>query len=201
MTKRALFFAAKFIGLSVPLTWLWMEWGRGAYGRFFTSMAKPMYDLMELEMQPGGARERYVNYIPFLVLMFITPRLTIARRVMGTTVGVMAIFTFHLIFSVWVQIAYPEGTRSTTGRMRAFKPGAFELALSTSSPIQPIVIHGSGNALPKRGFVLRGKHSIRVTVLDPIPPEEFGRASVEELMDRVRSQMAEALGQDLENAP
>jgi 1-acyl-sn-glycerol-3-phosphate acyltransferase len=98
-------------------------------------------------------------------------------------------------------LMFPEGTRSTTGRMRAFKPGAFELALSTSSPIQPIVIHGSGNALPKRGFVLRGKHAIRVTVLDPILPEEFAGASIEGLMDRVRSQMAEALGQDLENVP
>jgi 1-acyl-sn-glycerol-3-phosphate acyltransferase len=92
-------------------------------------------------------------------------------------------------------LMFPEGTRSTTGRMRAFKPGAFELALSTSSPIQPIVIHGSGNALPKRGFVLRGKHSIRVTVLDPILPEEFADASAEELMGRVRSRMAEALGE------
>ena len=92
-------------------------------------------------------------------------------------------------------LMFPEGTRSTTGRMRPFKPGAFELALSTSSPIQPIVIHGSGNALPKRGFVLRGKHSIRVTVLEPILPEQFGSASVEELMGRVRSRMAEALGQ------
>ena len=91
-------------------------------------------------------------------------------------------------------LMFPEGTRSTTGRMRAFKPGAFELALSTSSPIQPIVIHGSGNALPKRGFVLHGKHSIRVAVLDPIPPEDFGPASAEQLMGRVRSRMAEALG-------
>lgn len=90
---------------------------------------------------------------------------------------------------------FPEGTRSTTGRMRAFKTGAFELALSTSSPIQPIVIHGSANALPKRGLVLRGKHSIRVAVLDPILPEDFGRASAEQLMGRVQSRMAEALGQ------
>ena len=115
MTKQVLLFATKFVALSVPLVWLWMEWGRGAYGRFLTSMAQPIYELLALEIQPGGARERYINYIPFLVLMFITPRLSIARRVMGTIVGAMAIFTFHLIFDVWVQIAYPGGGRGNTG--------------------------------------------------------------------------------------
>ena len=64
---------------------------------------------------------------------------------------------------------FPEGTRSPTGEMRPFKPGAFELALKTRTPILPIVISGTADALPKRGFVLRGRHPIRISVLDPIP--------------------------------
>ena len=67
MTRRVLLFAAKFALLSVPLTWLWMEWGRGAYGRFFGSMVDPLYELLDIGLRSGGARERYVNYIPFLV--------------------------------------------------------------------------------------------------------------------------------------
>src|SRR5512134_3143966 len=63
---------------------------------------------------------------------------------------------------------FPEGTRSPTGRMRAFKPGAFELALRNRLPILPIVITGTANALPKRGFVLRGRHPLRLSVLEPI---------------------------------
>lgn len=92
---------------------------------------------------------------------------------------------------------FPEGTRSTTGRMRPFKPGAFELALRTRSPIQPILIRGTGDALPKRGFVLQGRHPIRVTVLDPIPPESFADLSPEQLADTIRSQMEKALDQQL----
>ena len=88
---------------------------------------------------------------------------------------------------------FPEGTRSPDGRMRAFKPGAFELALATRTPIQPIVIRGTANALPKRGFVLQGRHPISLTVLDPLPPESFEGATVEELTDRVRSLIAEHL--------
>ena len=99
MTKQTLLFAAKFVLLSVPLTWLWMEWGRGAYGRFFTSMVSPLYELLDIGWNPGGARERYINYIPFFVLMFITPRLSMARRLYGTAAGFLAIFVFHVIFS------------------------------------------------------------------------------------------------------
>jgi 1-acyl-sn-glycerol-3-phosphate acyltransferase len=88
---------------------------------------------------------------------------------------------------------FPEGTRSHTGKMRDFKPGAFEIAIRTRSPLQPILIRGSADALPKRGFVLRGRHPIRVTFLDPIPPESFANRSPEELAGQVRSTMVEAL--------
>jgi 1-acyl-sn-glycerol-3-phosphate acyltransferase len=85
---------------------------------------------------------------------------------------------------------FPEGTRSPSGLMRRFRTGAFELAKKTDTPIQPLVIRGTGDALPKRGFVLHGRHPISITVLDPIPPEQFEALSVEELRDQVRSLLA-----------
>ena len=91
---------------------------------------------------------------------------------------------------------FPEGTRSTTGRMRAFKPGAFELAQKTGVAIQPLVIRGSGDALPKRGFVLQGRHAISVTVLDPIEAQTFGDRSAEQLATDVRDLLAAELGEE-----
>jgi 1-acyl-sn-glycerol-3-phosphate acyltransferase len=88
---------------------------------------------------------------------------------------------------------FPEGTRSPNGRMRAFKTGAFELALETRRPILPIVIRGTSDALPKRGFVLRGRHPIRVDVLDELPYESFRSESVESLTQRVRDLIAAQL--------
>ena len=82
---------------------------------------------------------------------------------------------------------FPEGTRATTGRMRSFKPGAFELALSSRVPIQPLVIRGSGDALPKRGFVLQGRHTITVTVLDPVLPDKFADRKAEDLSRELRN--------------
>ncbi|MDP6243496.1 MAG: lysophospholipid acyltransferase family protein, partial [Myxococcota bacterium] len=95
---------------------------------------------------------------------------------------------------------FPEGTRSPTGRMRTFKTGAFEVALRVGCAVQPLVIQGTSNALPKRGFVLQGRHPIRITVLDPIPPETFGDLSAEDLMELVRERIAETLDAKEETA-
>lgn len=91
---------------------------------------------------------------------------------------------------------FPEGTRSPTGRMRAFKPGAFQLALESQSAILPIVLRGTSDALPKRGFVLQGRHAISVTVLDPLPYEEFAHLSPRDVTERVRSIIAAEIGED-----
>ena len=57
----------------------------------------------------------------------------------------------------------------------------------------PIVLLGTANALPKRGFVLQGRHPIEVTVLEPLAYESFAHLSVEALTELVRSRIAGAL--------
>ena len=88
---------------------------------------------------------------------------------------------------------FPEGTRSPDGRLRAFKTGAFAMAQNAQRPILPIVIDGTSNALPKRGFVLLGRHRIRITILDEIPYESFADEPVEALTDRIRGLIASRL--------
>jgi 1-acyl-sn-glycerol-3-phosphate acyltransferase len=78
-------------------------------------------------------------------------------------------------------MVFPEGTRSPDGKLRAFKPGAFQLALDARVPILPIVISGTSDALPKHGFVLRGRHQIGIRILPEVPYESFAEASVAEL--------------------
>lgn len=87
---------------------------------------------------------------------------------------------------------FPEGTRSRDGSLGTFKLGSFDLALRTQRPVLPIVIEGTRNALPKRGYLLRGRHPIRLTVLEPIPPEQFGD-SPHQLAEQARSRIAGAL--------
>jgi len=90
---------------------------------------------------------------------------------------------------------FPEGTRSVDGRLRAFKHGAFTLAQRARVPLLPIVLTGTSEALPKRGFVLRGRHDIRVRILPEIPYESFAGKSVEDLTDSVRRLFQRELGE------
>ena len=91
---------------------------------------------------------------------------------------------------------FPEGTRSSTGRLRSFKPGAFQIAERSQVPIQPIIVRGTSEALPKRGFILQGRHDISIEVLDVIPAEEVASCDSEEMLERVRAIIADALNID-----
>jgi len=90
---------------------------------------------------------------------------------------------------------FPEGTRSPDGRLRAFKHGAFTLAQQTHVPLLPIVVEGTADALPKRGFVLQGRHAIRIRVLDEIPYAAFADMPVETVTEDIRQRIAAALGE------
>jgi len=90
---------------------------------------------------------------------------------------------------------FPEGTRSADGRLKPFKHGAFTLAKTARAPLLPIVVEGTADALPKRGFVLQGRHHIRVRVLPEIAYERFADVSVPELTEQVHALFAAELGQ------
>ena len=84
---------------------------------------------------------------------------------------------------------YPEGTRSPDREIKDFKPGAFILAQQAKVPILPIVVNGTGDALPKWKMDTKGIHRIIVRVLDEIPYERFANLSVEETAEMVRQIM------------
>lgn len=87
---------------------------------------------------------------------------------------------------------FPEGTRSVDGALGQFKDGAFELARKTGTPILPLVVDGTSRALPKQGFILRGKSAMSIRVLPPIPAEETAREDVPVMRERVRQLITES---------
>lgn len=82
---------------------------------------------------------------------------------------------------------FPEGTRSSDGVIKDFKPGAFILAHRNKAPILPIVISGTNKALPKYQMNVQGIHRIIIEVLDEIPYQAFEKLSVEETSEMVRT--------------
>ena len=87
---------------------------------------------------------------------------------------------------------FPEGTRSQTGELKPFKPGAFDLAQRAKVAILPICIEGTRNALPKHGLRI-GPGRIRVRVLDEIAYESFADEPPETVAARVREVFVRAL--------
>lgn len=83
-------------------------------------------------------------------------------------------------------LLYPEGTRSPDGQVQQFKDGAFRLAIESQSPIYPIVLAGTRDALPKHGLIAPLESHVRVKVLDPVYPEEFHN-NMEALREHVRT--------------
>lgn len=93
-------------------------------------------------------------------------------------------------------VIFPEGTRSLTGAIGKFKTGAFQLAVKTDKPLLPVLIDGTGEIMPKKGgIIFRNRRVIRIRVLDPIFPGQFGTGDPEQLATRVQAQMVTAMDQ------
>lgn len=88
---------------------------------------------------------------------------------------------------------FPEGTRSTDTQIKSFKEGAFKLAINTQLPIIPIIIEGTGTALPKKGFLFKNAQTIQINVLDPVDVSNLTEKDIKPLSANVRQKMIEAL--------
>ena len=88
-------------------------------------------------------------------------------------------------------LLFPEGTRSPDGQVKAFKDGAFRLAVAKQCPVIPIAITGMRNSLPKHGFVIREAVNCVVRILEPVHPDACGN-DVARLREEVRARIVAA---------
>jgi len=70
-------------------------------------------------------------------------------------------------------LLFPEGTRSRTGAMGNFKPGAAALCISRDVPCLPVALVGASDAMPYgKSWPERGRKPIFVTFGDPMRAED-----------------------------
>jgi 1-acyl-sn-glycerol-3-phosphate acyltransferase len=86
-------------------------------------------------------------------------------------------------------VVFPEETRSLDGRMQPFRRGGFLMALKARSPIVPVGIHGTLRVRPK-GKLLVEPARVEVAFGDPIDANEWGVRRVDELIERVESEVS-----------
>jgi hypothetical protein len=105
--RRLLLLLLLFFALSMPLAWLWVEWGQARYVHLLRVVLGPVYRAIGLQPQGGGpVAPRLVSLVPFLVLMAITPSIPWRRRWIGALVGTALIVCFHLLLFVVVDASY-----------------------------------------------------------------------------------------------
>jgi 1-acyl-sn-glycerol-3-phosphate acyltransferase len=85
-------------------------------------------------------------------------------------------------------LLFPEGTRSRTGEMGSFKPGAAALCISRDVPCLPVAIVGASQAMPHgRSWPERGRPPVWVTFGEPMRPEDG--ESVAQFSERIAKEV------------
>lgn len=86
-------------------------------------------------------------------------------------------------------LLFPEGTRSPDGKIHALKMGAFKLARDNKIEILPLVVDGTGQALPKKSWFIKKKSVFIVSIGKPVSLEDFADSSMEEAKEKIRHEM------------
>jgi 1-acyl-sn-glycerol-3-phosphate acyltransferase len=89
-------------------------------------------------------------------------------------------------------VVMPEGSRSRSGRMEAFKKGGFHLAIEAGAPILPIALRGyyAHSPIGSRRLTLC---EAEVVIGQPIDAAAYAKEDLPALMEAVRAAIAGAL--------
>lgn len=90
-------------------------------------------------------------------------------------------------------VFFPEGGRSPDGEVQPFNEGAFQLAIREQVPILPLVVEGTGKALPAKTWLWGRSRDIQLRVLEAIPVEGWGVKESAALRDAVRQKIVDEL--------
>lgn len=89
-------------------------------------------------------------------------------------------------------VIFPEGTRSTDGKLLPFKRGGFLLAVKTRTPIVPVTINGTGKLLAKGDWRIR-RGEVNVNIGVPLAVENFRSGGLRGLSAQVEEMIAAQL--------
>lgn len=90
----------------------------------------------------------------------------------------------------------PEGTRSLSGKLNAFKKGGFITAIQAKATIIPIGIRGAFDILPAKTTQYRLNQTAEVHVGDPIHAGEYTLENKDVLIERVHKEMKRLVGEE-----
>jgi 1-acyl-sn-glycerol-3-phosphate acyltransferase len=90
-------------------------------------------------------------------------------------------------------LVFPEGTRSRSGELQAFKRSGFLLALRTGLSIVPIAVSGARDVVGANSLWIR-RVPVAIRFGEPIPTASLTVSDQKPLMDRVREEILRLRG-------
>jgi 1-acyl-sn-glycerol-3-phosphate acyltransferase len=90
-------------------------------------------------------------------------------------------------------VFFPEGTRSPDRRVLPFNEGPFQLAIREQIPILPLVVDGSGAALPRNSWIFGKTQDIYLQILEAVSVDGWNIKQVPALRDAVRQKIVDEL--------
>lgn len=87
-------------------------------------------------------------------------------------------------------LVFPEGTRTTTGRVGRFREGSFRLARDLDIPVVPVAVTGMYESMRKGSWLLRPGARVTVHVLAPMMTAGLDDAGVAELAAEAQRRIA-----------
>ena len=89
-------------------------------------------------------------------------------------------------------VIFPEGTRTTDGKLQKFKKGGFYMAINTQTPILPIVVKGGFSYKPKTRWYIKPS-VINIKVGEPIEVDQFSINNIDELLNKTYNEFQKLL--------
>jgi len=89
-------------------------------------------------------------------------------------------------------VIFPEGTRTTNGKLQKFKKGGFHMAINTGVPIIPIAVKGGFNLKPKTRWYIKPS-IIDIEVGKPIDVTKYSVSELDQLITHTRNTFLELL--------
>lgn len=91
-------------------------------------------------------------------------------------------------------VTFPEGTRSSDGKIGTFKNGTFHMAIEAQVPILPVYIEGAHHVWPNSKFSIK-PYPVQVIIGDPIFTTEWDLGNLQEYNSLVRNAVLELQSQ------
>ncbi len=151
--------------------------------------------MLAVERPAGFVAKDDLGNIPFFKEWIEQMKVVLIARGDARKALAAIIQTAKLLQQGHSMVLYPEGTRSRDGKLLEFKAGSLKAAQKGNAAIVPVAIDGAMDVMKRDSYLIR-KADITVTILPAIPAEEVKATDTKELADRVKKQIADALGQE-----